>query len=141
MKAFNIQWDIDEGEEVTLPNEIEIPDGMTDEEEISDYITDYTGFCHKGFELSEEASMEKWLKEQIGKVISDIAGSLLKLEDAKGTKKITEYMNIGHGIGKYHAFLETLVEINLDEFVKTHDRYSAQIDRALKRLEGLYHES
>lgn len=51
MKARNILWDIDEGEEVTLPNEIEIPDDITDEEDISDYITDETGFCHNGFEL------------------------------------------------------------------------------------------
>lgn len=29
--------------------DIEIPDGMTDIEEISDYITDQTGFCHNGF--------------------------------------------------------------------------------------------
>lgn len=33
----------------SLPTEIEIPDGMTDIEEISDYITDQTGFCHNGF--------------------------------------------------------------------------------------------
>ena len=58
MKAINIIWDIDEdyNEDLDvlqiLPNEIEIPNGMTDEEEISDYITDETGFCHKGFELA-----------------------------------------------------------------------------------------
>ncbi len=54
MKAINILWDVDTEEEAeNLPNEIEIPDGMTDTEEISDYITDETGFCHCGFELSE----------------------------------------------------------------------------------------
>lgn len=52
MKATNIEWDIDEDEILTtLSTEIEIPDGMTDEEEISDYISDVTGFCHKGFDL------------------------------------------------------------------------------------------
>lgn len=50
MKATNIIWDTD-GEDVALPTEIEIPNGMTDEDEISDYITDETGFCHCGFEL------------------------------------------------------------------------------------------
>lgn len=54
MKAINIEWDVDTEEELEdLPTEIEIPDGMTDEEEISDYITDKTGFCHCGFELVE----------------------------------------------------------------------------------------
>ena len=54
MKAINIEWDVDTEEELEdLPTEIEIPDGMTDEEEIRDYITDKTGFCHRGFELAE----------------------------------------------------------------------------------------
>lgn len=54
MKAINIEWDVDTEEELEdLPTEIEIPDGMTDEEEISDYITYETGFCHCGFELVE----------------------------------------------------------------------------------------
>ena len=52
MKATNIEWDVDYEEQLEdLPTEIEIPNGMTDEEEISDYITDETGFCHNGFEL------------------------------------------------------------------------------------------
>lgn len=55
MKAINIKWDFDTEEDLEgLPTEIEIPDGMTDEEEISDYISDETGFCHYGFELKEE---------------------------------------------------------------------------------------
>lgn len=56
-KAINIQWDIDEDDSecgaVLLPLEIEIPNNMTDLEDISDYISDVTGFCHKGFELEE----------------------------------------------------------------------------------------
>lgn len=52
MKAINIDWDVDLEEDLEfLPNEIEIPNGMTGEDEISDYITDKTGFCHLGFEL------------------------------------------------------------------------------------------
>lgn len=52
MKAINIKWDMDFEEDLEmLPNELEIPNGMTDEEEISDYISDETGFCHYGFEL------------------------------------------------------------------------------------------
>ena len=52
MKAINIEWDVDyEEEREDLPTEIDIPEGMIDEEEISDYISDVTGFCHYGFEL------------------------------------------------------------------------------------------
>ena len=51
MKAINIDWDIDDENDIVLQNEIEIPNGMTDEDDISDYITNETGFCHFGFEL------------------------------------------------------------------------------------------
>lgn len=55
MRAFNIQWDVDFPEELyDLPDEIEIPDGVEDEDEISDYITETTGFCHSGFELDTD---------------------------------------------------------------------------------------
>lgn len=52
MKAINILWYPDD-EEVNLPNEIEIPDWVDKEndDEISDYLSDTTGFCHFGFEL------------------------------------------------------------------------------------------
>ena len=45
MKAINILWDTD-GEEVNLPNEIEIPDWIdeNDDDEISDNLSDVTGF-------------------------------------------------------------------------------------------------
>jgi len=55
VKAINILWDVDydvDGER--LPTEIEIPTDMVDEEDISDYLSDLTGFCHGGFDLIEE---------------------------------------------------------------------------------------
>lgn len=55
MKATNIKWDVDvPGDEENLPTEIEIPVGVVDEDNISDYLSDVTGFCHKGFVLEEE---------------------------------------------------------------------------------------
>lgn len=53
MKAVKIKWDTDGDMKLfnELPTEIEIPEGMTDENRISDYLTDETGFCHNGFEL------------------------------------------------------------------------------------------
>lgn len=63
MKAINIKWDTDGDLELLqeLPKEIEIPEYLIDEdfdvdgyeEEISDYISDITGFCHNGFELAD----------------------------------------------------------------------------------------
>ena len=53
MKAINIKWDTD-GEKIDLPKEIEIPEGMIDDDEISDYLSDTIGFCHYGFDLAEK---------------------------------------------------------------------------------------
>ena len=54
MKAIDIIWDVDNNDDLKhLPTEIKIPEGITDEDDISDYISDKTGFCHEGFELVE----------------------------------------------------------------------------------------
>ena len=54
LKAVNIEWDVDLAEDLdSLPKEVQIPDGMTDTEEISDYLANLTGFCHRGFGLKE----------------------------------------------------------------------------------------
>lgn len=50
MKAINIKWDDDEN---TLPKEVEIPDYVEDEDDISDWLTDTYGYCHDGFEIIE----------------------------------------------------------------------------------------
>lgn len=56
MKAVNIMWVIDQDEYdsvVLLPMEITIPKHITDIDEISDYLSDTTGFLHEGFSLTE----------------------------------------------------------------------------------------
>lgn len=52
--ATNIEWDLEEDNNVELPETIEIPDGITDEDEISDYLSEQTGYCHKGFVIKEK---------------------------------------------------------------------------------------
>lgn len=57
--ATDIQWDTDEedsNEDIELPSEMEIPDhiSITDAEDISDYLSDETGFCHGGYCLTFE---------------------------------------------------------------------------------------
>lgn len=57
MKAINIDWDIDCNEnigEIELPTEIIIPGNITDDEEISDYISSVSGFCHNGYVLVKD---------------------------------------------------------------------------------------
>lgn len=56
MKAVDILWDIDIDDDdatletIELPSEVEIPDNI-DEDDIADYLSDLTGYCHKGFRL------------------------------------------------------------------------------------------
>lgn len=55
MVATDIRWNTDSSDELNkLPAKIEIPAEMTDEDSISDYLSDITGFCHKGFRLVED---------------------------------------------------------------------------------------
>ena len=51
--AYDIKWDTDGDKDVfdNLPSEVNIPEEMVDDEEISDYVSDETGFCHTGFKL------------------------------------------------------------------------------------------
>lgn len=51
-RAVHIRWDADPEDADFLPTSIDIPKEIeNDEEKISDYITEQTGFCHYGFSL------------------------------------------------------------------------------------------
>lgn len=55
MKATNILWDVDRRSDLDyLPTEIELPEGMTNPDEISDYVSEFSGFCHRGFHIEED---------------------------------------------------------------------------------------
>ena len=69
LKAINIKWDTDRDMEVLneLPTEMIIPNELEELykkdreyalEEISDWLSDETGFCHDGFEVVSEITKE-----------------------------------------------------------------------------------
>lgn len=69
LKAINIKWDTDGDMEVfdELPTEMIIPDELEEMykkdreyalEEISDWLSDETGFCHDGFEIEKVITKE-----------------------------------------------------------------------------------
>lgn len=55
MRAINIKWDTDGDKNAfdALPQSIGIPKGMS-YEDIEDYISDQTGFCHFGFDVAPD---------------------------------------------------------------------------------------
>lgn len=54
LKATNILWDTDYDDDGELPTEIDLPEGMTNEDEISDYLSEVTGYCHQGYVLERK---------------------------------------------------------------------------------------
>lgn len=58
MKVVNIKW-VTDGSDIVLPLEMEIPEEFigengVDEDLVSDWISDETGWLHDGFEIAEE---------------------------------------------------------------------------------------
>lgn len=57
LKVINIEWDTDNDHNLqnALPKEIDIPEDIPESintmDDISDYISDETGFCNFGFDL------------------------------------------------------------------------------------------
>ena len=85
MKAINIKWDTDGNKRILqdLPTEIIIPDYLeklyeSDREnaleEISDWLSEETGFCHDGFEIVDgiKEIITEYITDTITKVKSNI---------------------------------------------------------------------
>lgn len=54
MRAVSINWDTD-GERITgLPTEVDIPEEITDEDDVADYLSDTFGYCVFGFGIIDE---------------------------------------------------------------------------------------
>ena len=102
LKAINIKWDTDGDMEVfdELPTEMIIPNELEELykkdkeyalEEISDWLSDETGFCHDGFEVVMEIT-----KESVENDLYDFFNDKMETGDAPE-------------IGRVRRFEETLV--------------------------------
>ena len=88
LRAINIKWDTDGDKEVLneLPTEMIIPNELEELykkdreytlEEISDWLSDETGFCHAGFEIEKEIT-----KESVENELYDFFNDKMKTGDA-----------------------------------------------------------
>lgn len=91
-KATRIKWDVDKEdveEDFSLPKEIDVPKEIVEEAmekmvlEMSDYISDKTGFCHKGFALECYSMTKKKLFEENEKLKS-------QLKEQEAIRKLAE---------------------------------------------------
>lgn len=63
VKAYNIDWDLEEGDSAEdLPAEIIIPQGIP-EDEVDNYISNVSGFCFYGYETTEPKTLAEHSKD------------------------------------------------------------------------------
>lgn len=97
LKAINIKWDTDEDMEVfnELPTEMIIPDELEEMykkdrefalEEISDWLSDETGFCHGGFEIEKGIT-----KESVENELYDFFNNKMETGDAPEIAMVGRY--------------------------------------------------
>lgn len=101
LNAINIKWDTDGDMEVfnELPTEMIVPDELEEMykkdreyalEEISDWLSDETGFCHSGFEI--EKVIEKVITRQsVENELYDFFNDKMKTGDAPEIKRVGRY--------------------------------------------------
>lgn len=99
LKAINIKWDTDGDMEVLkeLPTELIIPDDLEELykrkedreyalEEIADWLSEDTGFCHDGFEIEKVIT-----KEFVEDDLYDFFSDKMETGDAPEIERIGRY--------------------------------------------------
>ena len=97
LKTINIKWDTDGDEEVLneLPTEMIIPNELEELykkdreyalEEISDWLSDETGFCHAGFEIEKVIT-----KESVENDLYDFFNDKMETWDAPEIERVGRY--------------------------------------------------
>jgi hypothetical protein len=97
LKAINIKWDTDGDMEVSneLPTEMIIPDELEEMykkdreyalEEISDWLSDETGFCHDGFKVVKVIT-----KESVENELYDFFNDKMETGDAHEIERVSRY--------------------------------------------------
>ena len=97
LKAINIKWDTDGDKKVfnELPTEMIIPNELEEMykkdkefalEEISDWLSDETGFCHDGFEIEKVIT-----RQSVENELYDFFNDKMETGDAPEIKRVGRY--------------------------------------------------
>lgn len=103
LKAINIKWDTDGDMEVfnELPTEMIIPNELEEIykkdkeyalEEISDWLSDETGFCHAGFEIEKVIT-----KKSVENELYDFFNNKMKTGDAPDIEGVWKMYDPANG--------------------------------------------
>ena len=71
MIVSNIEWETD-GYDVALPSEVEVPDGLSDDE-VADHLSDEYGWLVNGFSLPMDNDDRDYFGEYVNKVEGKIS--------------------------------------------------------------------
>lgn len=100
LKAINIKWDTEGDKEVfnALPTKMIVPDELEEIykkdrefalEEISDWLSDETGFCHAGFEIEREIT-----RKSVENDLYDFFNDKMETGDAPEIEGVRHYPDI-----------------------------------------------
>lgn len=103
LKAINIKWDTDGDKNVfnELPTEMTVPNELEEMykkdreyalEEISDWLSDETGFCHSGFEIEKGIT-----KESVENELYDFFNDKMETGDAPEIEGVWELYDPANG--------------------------------------------
>lgn len=51
---------------------------------------------------------------------------------------VTHFINVCHGMGKYHAYMDILKDFSMEDFIKCNDRNKEYANKVLDGVEKLY---
>lgn len=103
VKAYNIDWDLEEGDSAEdLPTEIIIPQGIP-EDEVDDYISNVSGFCIWGCETTEPKTLAEHSKatEPVNILVAAV-DSALSTYDSDNIDLVVDEES-GHFVVVYHS--------------------------------------
>lgn len=116
MKATNIKWDTDENKKTLryLPKKMEIPSGMYDLDDISDYLSDETGFCHDGFFIEyDKDDVKEYLESHLEE--NDLGGVEITEEDIDAVlKEANQKQDLEFVAGVYLSSIRDVLDEGLE---------------------------
>ena len=76
----------------------------------------------------------------VTKAMESIGTAVKEIESVGKNRKAdtTHFINATHSMGKYHAYMDILKDLDMEQLVKCHDRCKDDCDKVLQGMEKLY---
>lgn len=76
----------------------------------------------------------------VTKAMESIGTAVKEIESVGKNRKAdtTHFINASYSMGKYHAYMDILKDLDMEQLVKCHDRCKDDCDKVLQGMEKLY---